>query len=373
MTSDPATTMTLFLAGDVMTGRGIDQVLPEPSDPRLFEGYLSSALGYVELAETANGPIRRPVDFAYVWGDALADLRRLGPDARIVNLETSITRSDDHEPKGINYRMHPANVPCLGAAEIDCCVLANNHVFDWGEAGLIETLATLDQADIGHAGAGRSDAEAAAPMIKRIAGRRLLVYAFGCRSSGIPRDWTAGPAKPGVHLLPDLSEATVTRIAAQVAAAKRPGDIAVASIHWGPNWGYEVPVDQRRFAHGLIRHAGIDMVHGHSAHHAKAVEVYEGKLILYGCGDFLNDYEGIRGYERFRDDLALMYLATLDLPSGRLAQLAIVPYRIRNFRLNRAPRADMLWLRDVLSREGGRFSTWLSAAPEGTLILGWRA
>ena len=80
----------LFLCGDVMTGRGIDQVLPHPSDPLLHEGYASSALRYVELAERANGPIPRPVDFAYVWGDALTELERRRPDVRIVNLETAV-------------------------------------------------------------------------------------------------------------------------------------------------------------------------------------------------------------------------------------------------------------------------------------------
>src|SRR5579872_3924197 len=117
----PAT--TLFLCGDVMTGRGVDQVLPHPSDPTLHEPYVASALEYVEMAEKAHGPIPRPVSFSYIWGDAAAELERLAPAARIVNLETSITTSEDYDPKGINYRMHPANTPCLAAAKIDCCVL----------------------------------------------------------------------------------------------------------------------------------------------------------------------------------------------------------------------------------------------------------
>src|SRR5512145_2882467 len=117
--------VTLFLCGDVMTGRGVDQILPHPSKPRLFEPYVTSAVTYVELAERAVGPIPRPVGFDYVWGDALAELRRVRPDARIVNLETSVTRSNEAWPdKGIHYRMHPANVPCLTAAGIDCCALA---------------------------------------------------------------------------------------------------------------------------------------------------------------------------------------------------------------------------------------------------------
>ncbi|TIP99701.1 MAG: CapA family protein, partial [Mesorhizobium sp.] len=83
------------------------------------------------------------VDEAYVWGDALSELDREAPDARIINLETSITTSLSLAPKGINYKMNPANIGCLAAARIDCCVLANNHVLDWDEPGLVETLDTL--------------------------------------------------------------------------------------------------------------------------------------------------------------------------------------------------------------------------------------
>lgn len=65
------------------------------SDPRIDESYVTSALRYVELAEEVNGPIPRPVDFAYVWGDALAELERVAPDVRIINLETAVTKSND--------------------------------------------------------------------------------------------------------------------------------------------------------------------------------------------------------------------------------------------------------------------------------------
>jgi hypothetical protein len=79
-----------------------------------------------------------------VWGTALDELNRAQPDARIINLETSVTRSEDYALKGINYRMSPENAECLAAAAIDCCALANNHILDWGQAGLIDTLATLE-------------------------------------------------------------------------------------------------------------------------------------------------------------------------------------------------------------------------------------
>jgi poly-gamma-glutamate capsule biosynthesis protein CapA/YwtB (metallophosphatase superfamily) len=154
----------LFLCGDVMTGRGIDQVLPHPTDPTLHEPYIGDARSYVERAESVNGAIPRPVEFDYIWGDALAELDRAGVDLRIINLETSITSSEDYwRDKEIHYRMHPRNIDCITAARIDCCCLANNHVLDWGYDGLAETLRTLDAAGIAHTGAGRDAVEAAAP------------------------------------------------------------------------------------------------------------------------------------------------------------------------------------------------------------------
>ena len=149
-------TMRLFLCGDVMIGRGIDQVLPRPCNPILYESYVHSALDYVRLAEEANGAIPRPVALSYIWGAALDELNRVQPDVRIINLETAITHSEDFAPKGINYRISPENADCLTAAGIDCCVLANNHVLDWGRAGLLDTLTTLERLQIKSAGAGRN-------------------------------------------------------------------------------------------------------------------------------------------------------------------------------------------------------------------------
>lgn len=360
-----AQTITLFLCGDVMTGRGIDQVLPYPSNPQIYEPYMTSAKGYVRIAEEVNGPIPKPVDFTYIWGDALEELRHTNPDVRIINLETAVTASPEFWPgKGINYRMQPKNIPCITAAKIDCCVLSNNHVLDWGYAGLKETLTTLTGANLKTAGAGRNLSEAEAPAIIEVAGKgRVLVFGFGDESSGIPWLWGARRDRPGVNLLPDLSGDTVRRIAKRISGLKQKGDWVVASIHWGGNWGYEVLSAQREFAHRLIDQALVDVVHGHSSHHPKGVEVYKGKPILFGCGDFLNDYEGISGYEDFRGDLALMYFVTLDSATGMLASLIMTPLQIRRFRLNYAHPDDVHWLQQILDRESrslGARIEWLN-------------
>lgn len=344
-----------------MTGRGVDQILPFSCAPHLAEPVVTSALEYVALAERANGPVPRPVDYDYIWGDALEVLERMRPDLRIINLETSVTTSEDMLPKGINYRMHPGNTPVFTTAQINCCVLANNHVLDWGEAGLMETLAAFAEANIPTAGAGADLRQARAPaVLDATDAGRVLVYAFGAPDSGIPRSWAAGMHQPGVHWLPDFSAVTAEEIARLMEATKQPRDVAVGSIHWGGNWGYEIPNEHRRFAHDLIDRAGIDLVYGHSSHHPKAIEVYRDRLILYGCGDFLDDYEGITGYETFRDDLVLMYFPGLERGTGRFVQLEMVPLQIRNLRLNHPTSSDRDWLQERLDRECRRFGHQVS-------------
>ena len=363
--------LTLFLAGDVMLGRGVDQVLPASCPPGLHESYVKSARRYVELAEEAHGPIPRPVDHAYVWGDALDELERVGPHLRVVNLETSVTTSETYAGgKGIHYRMHPANVRCLEAAGVDCAALANNHVLDWGEAGLLETLESLEEAGIETAGAARNQSDAEAPATFDHPGDgRILVVSLGFPDSGVPASWAAGPESPGVLWFPDFSEASVSAVAGIVEGSKRPGDLVVASIHWGGNWGYRIPGAHRRFAHRLVERAGVDLVHGHSSHHARALEVHEGRLVLYGCGDFLNDYEGIAGHEEFRGDLVLMYFPRIDPETGELVGLEMTPLRTRRFRLERPPSEDVEWLRNTLDRECRRFGGTVSLSEEERLVL----
>ncbi|MGZ3707594.1 MAG: CapA family protein [Bdellovibrionota bacterium] len=348
-----------------MLGRGIDQILEHPSNPQLHERYVKNAQGYVELAEALSGPIPRRVPASYVWGDALEELERASPAARIINLETTITVSEDWQAKGINYRMHPRNAGVLSAARIDACALANNHILDWGEAGLLETLEVLRARGIQGAGAGRDIREAQAPAVVPIPGGRVLLFSFGTESSGVPPEWTAANARAGVEFLESLSGETVERVRTQIAEVKRKGDLVIASIHWGDNWGYDIPLEQRRFARALIDLAGVDLIHGHSSHHAKGIEVFRDKLILYGCGDFVNDYEGIEGYEEYRGDLSLMYFPRLESGTGRLMSLRLVPMQMRGFRLRRASREDVEWLAQVLGRERSR----VRIESDGSLVL----
>ncbi len=344
-----------MLAGDVMTGRGVDQILPSPGAPALHEEYVVDARSYVELAEQVNGSIPSPVDPGWPWGEALAVMDDFGPAVRVMNLETSVTRSDDFAVgKAVQYRMNPSNVPCLVAARTDVWTLANNHVLDYGVLGLLETLDSMREAGLRTVGAGRDHDEAWSPAALSADGRRVVVCSVGHRSSGVPRSWAATVDRPGVAVLPDLSDAEADALAERMQSGSQPGDIRVVSIHWGANWGYSVPHEQRRFAHRLVD-AGVHVVHGHSSHHPRPAEVYRGRLVLYGCGDLVNDYEGIGGYGDFRDELRLVYLARLD-DTGGLQHLRMVPLRARRMTLELAAAEDARWMAhrlDDVSRDLG--------------------
>lgn len=321
----------LFLAGDVMTGRRVDQALSAPGALERFE-------------DTGNA----------IWADALKELADRVPEVRIVNLETCITTSDEAWPnKRFHFRMNPQNADCLLQANFDCCVLANNHVLDFGYDGMAETLETLSKRRIAHCGAGDNLETAVAPArLELTDGLRVLVFSWSHPSSFTPREWAAGSDRAGINLLPDYSPDTVEAIRRQIALQRQAGDLIVASLHWGPNWGYEVRYQQRRFAHALVDIAGVDVVHGHSSHHPIAVELYRGKPILYGCGDLMNDYLHTAENARYRPDLAAMYFLSIDSASKCLSRMTLVPMRIDECRLRRVSSPDAQWLCTALNCGG---------------------
>ena len=166
------------------------------------------------------------------------------PAARVINLETGVTEDGDFAPgKGIHYRMHPANLPCLTAARPDVCVLANNHVLDFGRQGLADTLDALAGAGLRTAGAGADAGAARRPAVVPLeGGRRILVFSFGMPSSGIPGSWAATGDRAGVDFVARPSSAAATGLVGRVRQVKRPGDVAVVSVHWGPTGATTCPV-----------------------------------------------------------------------------------------------------------------------------------
>lgn len=334
-----------------MIGRGVDQIMRRRVDPELYERWARSALRYIELAEQTSSSLPREVDPEYIWGDTLDRLASFEVDLRIANLETSLTERGDPWPgKGIHYRAHPGNVDCLVAAGIDCVSVANNHVLDWSQPGLFDTLAALSGAGVASTGAGETIDEAWAPVSMSADGA-IVVLGVGSVSSGIDPAWAAAPERPGVALLGGLSNAWADRVAGALDTRRPPRGVSIVSVHWGPNWGYSVSEWHRRFSRALIDGAGVDIVHGHSAHHPLGFEVYRDRLILYGCGDLINDYEGISGHEEFRPGLGAWWMVDVDSRSGSTQGLRLIPTRVRRFRLETPGRDDQRWLAGVLERE----------------------
>lgn len=336
----------ILLAGDTMLGRGIDQILPNPTRPEIFEPYVKDAREYLFLAQRVSGKIKYPVSFDYVWGDLLPEITKLKPDLKIINLETTITQSENYLPKGINYRLNPKNVETLRVFGPDICCLANNHILDYGREGLIETINVLKENRIKPVGAGKNLREAKMPARKG----RMVVFAFAHYSSGVPLDWQAKENRPGVNLLIDLSDKEIKEIKNEIEGAKKENFI-IFSIHWGPNWGYEIDQHFVDFAHRLIDFAGVDLIFGHSSHHFQGLEIYKDKLIIYGAGDFINDYEGIGGFEEFRGNLTLTYFPEIDLKTKKLSSLILVPMKIQKFKLNYPLEEEIDWVLKVLKRE----------------------
>ncbi|KAK8217592.1 hypothetical protein M8818_001351 [Zalaria obscura] len=325
MATIPPRTFRLNFMGDVMLGRLIDQLFPthinEPS-----EAHHAAQIKKNNPQLHGYGP-RHP------WGTTLPLLH--SADLNLINLETSATTHEAKWPnKVFNYRMHPANISALHEAKIDYAGLANNHTLDFSEEGLRETVRTVRGAGIAFAGAGDSEDEAAAPAVLFLPrgdrdGPLVHVYA----ASDHPSDWASVPT---FHMI-DYTTRTRERLKALLTSSRQDDRdvLKVFSVHWGPNYACQPSREIQSMAHFLIDECGVDVVHGHSSHHVQGVEKYKGKLIIYGCGDFVDDYAVTLGY---RNDLSAVWRVTVEeIGAGGkgnglyLRKLEVFPTRIRHF------------------------------------------
>ena len=298
-----ATAHRLGFVGDVMLGRNVDR------------------------RQRRDG---RPP--AAVWGTMLARLRAL--DGLFVNLEcclstrgTRWTRTD----RPFHFRADPDwAVEALTAAGVDFASLANNHVLDYGEAALRDTLDHLDGAGIARAGAGEDRPSARAPAFVSVGDLNVAVVAF---TDNTP-EYAAGEGSPGtarVEFDPDDRE-TVRRVGDALAAAReRDPDLLVASLHWGPNMVERPPERFRRFARWLAGE-GVDLLHGHSAHVFQGIETRDGTVICYDCGDFVDDY---RVDPDLRNDRSFLFEVEATA-GGEIRELRLVPAEIDDCAVHRA-------------------------------------
>ena len=343
-----------------MLGRLIDQLLPthvdEPSEARIVDSIRRSRLSLRDYSPESP------------WGNTLTVLK-LG-SLNIINLETSVTTHPVPWPdKVFNYRMHPGNISALKAAGITFVSLANNHTLDFGVEGLVETVVTLSSNNIQFAGAGRSAAEARRPATVPL----TLWQGFECypsdhtvdifSASDHPRDWGSVPS---FHLI-DYTAQTKARLKDLITHhnADSKSSLKIFSVHWGPNYAWRPSAEIREMAHFLIDECAIDVVHGHSSHHVQGLERHGGKLIIYGCGDFVDDYALTPEY---RNDLSAIWRLNVEEVDGgeeggkkrglKLRRLDVYPTKIKDFQahLLEPQDPDHEWVREKvvsLSRANG--------------------
>jgi poly-gamma-glutamate synthesis protein (capsule biosynthesis protein) len=321
--------MKLLVVGDVMLGRLVNQILQhEPP--------------------------------AYPWGDTLAVFR--AADFRLCNLECVMAdrgRPWSMTPKRFHFRSDAKNVAVLKAAHIDCVCLANNHTLDFEDEALLEMLPLLDEAGIGHAGAGRDWMESIRPATFLVRGRRIGVIAL---TDNEPQ-WAAEERKPGIFYVPvDMRDARATRLLELVRRSKEALDVLIVSAHWGPNWGYRPPPAHPPFARALIE-AGADVIFGHSGHVFRGVECYRERPIIYCAGDFIDDYAVD---PRMRNDWSFLFRVSVE--EGRFARLDLTPVKLSYARVDLAQggeREKILERMESLSAEMGTVFT----RHEGALAL----
>jgi len=262
----------------------------------------------------------------YPWGDTLPILH--GAGWRMCNLECVLSdRGKPAHGKVFRFRSSAKNIAVLQAARINAVSLANNHVLDYGEDALLQMLELLDRAGIAHSGAGANLAQASRLATADVCGKKVGLLAF---TDNEP-DWEATASRPGVFYAPaDLGDRRAQGVVEIVRGQRKLCDLLIVSAHWGSNWGYVPESRHVEFAHALVD-AGADLIFGHSSHVFRGIEFYNSRPIVYGAGDFVDDY-AVDPIER--NDQGFIYI--VETPGGIPRGLRLYPTRIRACRVCRA-------------------------------------
>lgn len=319
----------ILQGGDNMLGRAVQLTLPyqtpgaeDITDSQRAQDYLDDILPNVDISTIRN----QNYDGTYLWGNLPFDLQE---NVRIINLEAAPTltiNNPDIPKKSIHYHINVNNLPHVFAkfARPYVISLANNHSMDMGHTTFVNETLPIVQNSVG---AGMNLTAATTP---RIIGN-IAIFAFGAGCAGIPQDWQASTHEPGIAYLPPITsyqnvELAFKSIYTAIQAANVIDKCIVITIHWGPNWATVNDGQEYRewLAHRLIDDANVSLIHGHSSHHIRGIEIYKNKLIIYGAGDFINDYEAI--YSSYNTASAL-YVVDIDDTNYTLTSLILIPFK----------------------------------------------
>ena len=313
--------VTLAFAGDTMLGRGVNEAI-------LKHGYF------------------------YPWGNIIPLLQTA--DLRMVNLENTFTKSTQKVPKVFNFKSDPKNVQSLKKAHIDIVSLANNHIKDFGNEGLLETLKTLQKAGIKSVGAGKNLKQARAPLIIKKNGIKFGIIG----ATDNEPIWQATKTSLGTNY---FNVHDLNQLLDDIKKLKKRTDIVIVSLHWGPNMRERPTQDYINSAHKMVD-AGADIIHGHSSHNFQAIETYKGKLILYDTGDLVDDY---RVDPVLRNDWSFLYFVTIS--KNGVKNVKIVPIKIDTMQVNRAIEPEKSKILNRMKSLSKAFGTTISH--DGEILL----
>ncbi|WP_348810753.1 CapA family protein [Flavobacterium maritimum] len=309
--------ITIGFAGDVMIGRGVNDAI------------------------STNG-------YRYPWGNVLPLLEKT--DINIINLEAALTNSTKKVYKTFNFKATPDRIETLTTAKVTVANLANNHILDFSEEGLVETIQALNEVGIVHTGAGMNDKEAKKPVILTVKNNRLGILGFTDNEPG----WKAGGSWSGINYIDISNNEDCEKALTAIAELRKEADLLIVSIHWGPNMQAEPERDFIDFAHAMIE-KGADIIHGHSAHNFQGIEVYHQKLILYDTGDFLDDY----AVDPFlRNDHCFLF--KVEVSQKRIEKLVLVPVLISHCQVNLATNEEYKWSIERVQKLSAKFGTDVS-------------
>ncbi len=230
-------------------------------------------------------------------------------DIFMVNLENPVTTANKKLEKEFTFKMKPIHLSTLRSGGINIVNCANNHIHDFGEAGLLETMRTLDSAGIARVGIGRNLDEARTPKIFSVKGKRIGFLGYGGWS------FPATKRKAGVaYRSVDIVTEDVKKLRTNV-------DVVVVNFHWGKELAESVSVSQIALAHKVID-AGADLIIGHHPHVLQGIELYKGKTIAYSLGNFV-----FGGHSRHTYETAVL---AADLIGNEL-RTTLVPVSVKKY------------------------------------------
>jgi Bacterial capsule synthesis protein PGA_cap len=215
--------------------------------------------------------------YGWAWS-GLGDLFRTD-DLTVVNLECPATTVVAPVPKEFSFRCDPDALPAARRAGVDVANQSNNHAYDQGPDGLVDSTRRIRAAGLAPVGAGRDEAEALRPALFDVKGWKVAV--LGIDEVLDPLDMVAGPDKPGTAAGHDFSLAV-----GAVRDAARRSDLVVVMIHWGVELDTQPRAYQVEEAHRLID-AGADVIFGGHSHRLQPMATYRGRPIFYSLGNFV--------------------------------------------------------------------------------------